>query len=326
MMERRNLGTQGLEVPCIGLGCMGMSWAYGSADEAEAIRTLHRALEIGVTFLDTAEIYGPFKNEELLGRSLRGRREQAILATKFGFSIIDGEIRGANSRPDNVKKACDGSLKRLQTDYIDLYYQHRVDPNVPIEETVGAMGELVQAGKVRFIGLSEAGPETIRRAHKTFPISALQSEYSLWERGLEERIIPTIRELKIGLVPYSPVGRGFLTGQIKSFEDLPADDYRRTDPRYQGENFKRNLELVKLVNDIARGKGATAAQIALAWVLHQGKDVVPIPGTKRVKYLEENAAASEVRLDKNDLDALNSLAERTAGARYDEQRLAMIER
>jgi aryl-alcohol dehydrogenase-like predicted oxidoreductase len=325
-MERRNLGTQGLEVPCIGLGCMGMSWAYGRADELEAIRTLHRALEIGVTFLDTAEIYGPFKNEELLGRGLRGRREQAILATKFGFSIVDGEIRGANSRPDNVKKACEGSLKRLQTDYIDLYYQHRVDPKVPIEETVGAMGELVQAGKVRFIGLSEAGPDTIRRAHKTFPISALQSEYSLWERGLEERIIPTIRELKIGLVPYSPVGRGFLTGQIKSFEDLPADDYRRNDPRYQGENFKRNLELVKLVNEIARGKGATAAQIALAWVLHQGKDMVPIPGTKRVKYLEENAAASEVRLDKNDLDELNSLAQRTAGARYDEQRLAMIER
>jgi aryl-alcohol dehydrogenase-like predicted oxidoreductase len=325
-MERRKLGSQGLEVSSIGLGCMGMSWAYGSADEAEAVRTLHRALEIGCDFLDTAEIYGPFKNEELLGRALKGRRERAIIATKFGFSIIDGEIKGANSRPDHLKKACESSLKRLQTDYIDVYYQHRVDPKVPIEETVGAMGELVEAGKVRFLGLSEAGPETIRRAQKTFPISALQSEYSLWERGLEDRIIPTIRELGIGLVAYSPVGRGFLTGQIKSFDDLSVDDYRRTDPRYQGENFKKNLELVKLVNEIARGKGATAAQIGLAWVLHQGKDFVPIPGTKRVKYLEENFAASDIALDKDDLEALDSLAQRTAGARYDEQRLTMIER
>jgi aryl-alcohol dehydrogenase-like predicted oxidoreductase len=325
-MQTRKLGKQGLEVSAVGLGCMGMSWAYGTADEAEAIRTLHRALEIEVNFFDTAEIYGPFKNEELLGRALRGRRDKAIIATKFGFSIIDGEIKGANSRPDNLKKVCDSSLKRLQTDYIDLFYQHRVDPKVPIEETVGAMGELVEAGKVRFLGLSEAGPETIRRANKTFPISALQSEYSLWERELEENIIPAIRELGIGLVPYSPVGRGFLTGQIKSFNDLPADDYRRTDPRYQGENFQKNLDLVKVVNEIARRKEATAAQIALAWVLHQGDDVVPIPGTKRVKYLEENAESVEVKLDKDDLSELNSLAQRTSGARYDEKRLSMIER
>lgn len=325
-MRYVKLGNQGLEVSCIGLGCMGMSWAYGEANEAESVKTIHRALELGVNFFDTAEIYGPFKNEELVGRALKGRREHAIVATKFGFNIQSGENVGLNSHPRNVKKVADESLRRLGIDHIDLYYQHRVDHSVPIEETVGAMGALVEAGKVKYLGLSEAGPDTIRKAHLTFPISALQSEYSLWERGIEEKILPTIRELGIGLVPYSPVGRGFLTGQIKSFEDIPEHDYRRKDPRYQGANFARNMELVKLVERIAKKHGATPAQVAIGWCLHQGDEIAPIPGTKRVKYLEENVAAWQLKLDKDDLAELDTLAQKTSGKRYEERLLSLVER
>jgi len=262
IINTRRLGTQGLNASAIGLGCMGMSFAYGKADEAEAIKVVHRALELGVTFLDTAELYGPFTNEELIGKALKGRREQAVIATKFGFKFDQGQVSGLDSSPKNVKAVCDASLKRLGTDYIDLYYQHRVDPNVPIEETVGAMAELVKAGKVKYLGLSEAGENTIRRAHKVHPISALQSEYSLWERNLETTIMPVLKELGIGLVAYSPIGRGFLTGEIKSFDDLPADDYRRSDPRYQGDNFAANMAIVQEVNAVADKYGATPAQVA----------------------------------------------------------------
>jgi aryl-alcohol dehydrogenase-like predicted oxidoreductase len=325
-MEYRDLGNSGLKVSAVGLGCMSMSWAYGTPDEAEGIRTIHRALDIGVNFLDTAEIYGPYTNEELVGKALKGRRDKAIVATKFGFNIENGAAKGANSHPKHVKEVADESLKRLGIDHIDLYYQHRVDPKIPIEETVGAMSELVEAGKIRYLGLSEAGPETLRRACKEHQISALQSEYSLWERGLEERIIPAARELGIGIVAYSPVGRGFLTGEIKSFEDIPEDDYRRSDPRYQGENFEKNLKLVDLVKKVGNKHGATAAQVAIAWLLMVGKDIVPIPGTKRVKYLEENSAAFSLKLDQEDLEALGTLAQRTSGERYEPRRMAMIER
>lgn len=325
-MEYRSLGKEGLRVSSIGLGCMGMSWAYGLPDEKESLATLNRALELGINFFDTAEMYGPFTNEELLGKAFKGRRDEVVIATKFGFKIENGMIAGTNSRPENVRRVAEESCKRLRTDYIDLFYQHRVDPGVPIEETVGAMAELVRAGKVRYLGLSEAGAETIRRAQKVHQISALQSEYSLWERGIEDKILPTIRELGIGLVPYCPVGRGFLTGQIKKYEDIPEGDYRREDPRYKGDNFKKNLELVDLVKRVATRHGATPAQIAIAWLLQKGDDIVPIPGTKRVNYIEENAAAWNVVLEKNDVDELDSLAQKTSGDRYEQSRMRLIER
>ncbi|MBA3993288.1 MAG: aldo/keto reductase [Cyanobacteria bacterium DS2.3.42] len=325
-MQYRDLGTAGLKVSAIGLGCMSMSWAYGSPDEAEGIRTIHRALDLGVNFLDTAEVYGPYTNEELVGRALKGKRDRAIVATKFGFKIENGVTKGPDSHPKRVKEVADESLKRLGIDHIDLFYQHRVDPKIPIEETVGAMSELVEAGKIRYLGLSEAGPDTLRRACREHPISALQSEYSLWERGLEERILPCARELGIGLVAYSPVGRGFLTGQIKSFDDIAEDDYRRCDPRYQGANFAKNLQLVEQVKKVASKYDATPAQVAIAWLLMQGKDIIPIPGTKRVKYLEENSAAFSLVLEQRDLESLEELAQRTSGDRYEAKRMALIER
>ncbi len=328
-MQKRKLGTKGLEVAAIGLGCMGMSQSYGKADERddnESIKVIHRALELGVDFFDTAEVYGPYKNEELLGRALKGKREQAIIATKFGFKIEGSGPYESNSHPKRIKAVADESLTRLGIDVIDLFYQHRVDPKVPIEEVAGAVSELVAQGKVRYFGLSEAGPRTIRRAHKEFPVSALQSEYSLWERGLEEKIIPVLEELGIGLVPFCPVGRGFLTGEIKSFDDIPENDFRRNDPRYQGENFKKNLQLVEVVNRIGKKYGATAAQVAIAWTLHQGENIVPIPGTKRLKYIEENANAWKIHLDKNDLEELNSLAQQTSGDRYEPAMMASVER
>jgi aryl-alcohol dehydrogenase-like predicted oxidoreductase len=304
-MERRKLGQQGLEVSAQGLGCMGMSEFYGQADEGEAIRTIHRALELGVTFLDTADMYGPFTNERLVGRAIADRRDQVQLATKFGnVRGENGERLGIRGDADYVRQACDASLERLGVDHIDLYYQHRVDKETDIEETVGAMKELVDAGKVRYLGLSEASPETIRRAHAVHPISALQTEYSLWERTPEEEILPTVRELGIGFVPYSPLGRGFLSGRFRSADDLPEGDFRGMDPRFKRENMERNLELVERVEEIAADKGITPGQLALAWVMHQGDDVVPIPGTKRVSYLEENAAAADVSLSDEDLERI----------------------
>ncbi|MBK8222964.1 MAG: aldo/keto reductase [Candidatus Obscuribacter sp.] len=318
--------STGLTVSRLGLGCMGMSWAYGSPDRAESIKTLQRALALGIDFLDTAEIYGPYTNEELLGEALAGRREEVILATKFGFNIEAGVINGANSHPKHIRRVLDESLKRLRTDYVDLYYQHRVDPKIPIEEVVGTVGELVEKGKVRHVGLSEANSDTIKRAHATFPIAVLQSEYSLWERGVEADILPTLRKLGIGFVPYSPLGRGFLTGAIKKFEDIPESDYRRTDPRYQGSNFAANLKLVAVIEEIAKRNGATPAQVALSWVLAQGEDMVPIPGTKRVKFLEENVEALNLHLSASDMEELNGLSQSTAGPRYDERRMSMIQR
>jgi aryl-alcohol dehydrogenase-like predicted oxidoreductase len=308
-MQTRILGDQGLKVSAIGLGCMGMSEFYGRADEDEAIRTIHRALDLGVTFLDTADMYGPFTNERLVGRAIAGRREDVVLATKFGNERLeDGTRVGINGSPEYVRRACDASLERLGVDYIDLYYQHRVDQSVPIEETVGAMAELVVKGKVLHLGLSEASPATIRRAHSAAPITALQTEYSLWTRDPEEEILPTVRELGIGFVAYSPLGRGFLTGRFQTVDDLDEDDFRRTHPRFQGENFQRNLELVERVKEIAGEKGCTPGQIALAWVLAQGQDIVPIPGTKRVNYLEENVAALDVELTEEDLRRLDEAA------------------
>jgi aryl-alcohol dehydrogenase-like predicted oxidoreductase len=296
-MRKRTLGRSGLEVSAIGLGCMGMSEFYGDGDEAESIATIHRAIELGVTFLDTADIYGLGRNEELVGRAIRGRRDQVVLATKFGnVRNAEGRSIGINGRPDYVQAACEASLRRLGVDVIDLYYQHRVDPNTPIEDTVGAMADLIRQGKVRYLGLSEAAAETIRRAHAVHPIAALQTEYSLWSREPEAEILPTTRELGIGFVAYSPLGRGFLTGQIKRIEDLDADDWRRQTPRFQGENFQRNLDLVATIEAMARRKGCTPAQLALAWVLAQGGDIVPIPGTKRRRYLEENLGALDVSL------------------------------
>ncbi len=326
-MELRNLGSQGLRVSELGLGCMGMSFAYGGGDEAESIATIHRALELGIDFFDTAEIYGPFENEILVGKALAGKRDSVVIATKFGFKI-GAPHPSTDSRPEHVREVCEASLKRLGTDYIDLFYQHRVDPNVPIEDTVGAMAGLVKEGKVRYLGLSEASASTLRRAHAVHPISALQSEYSLWERGVEAEILPACRDLGIGFVPYSPLGRGFLTGAAKRAEDYPEGDFRRGQPRFQGENFDRNMKIVDALKAIASGKGATPAQIALAWLLVQGPDIVPIPGTKRRKYLEENAGAADVTLLPADLEALEAAAPPgvAAGARYAEAMLALLSR
>jgi aryl-alcohol dehydrogenase-like predicted oxidoreductase len=317
-MQKRTLG-EGLEVSAMGLGCMGMSEFYGRADEGEAIETIHRALELGVDFLDTADMYGPFTNEKLVGRAIAGRRDEVVLATKFGNVRGEhGERLGIDGSPEYVRRACDASLERLGVDHIDLYYQHRVDQTVPIEETVGAMADLVQQGKIRHLGLSEASPQTIRRAHAVHPITALQTEYSLWTRDPEEQVLPTIRELGIGFVAYSPLGRGFLTGRFRTPDDFDEDDFRRHHPRFQGENFERNLDLVERVRAIAEEKGCTPGQLALAWVLRQGDDIVPIPGTKHVRYLEENVAALDVTLTDEDLERLEEVAPRgaAAGERY----------
>ena len=328
-LEKRKLGTQGLEVSAIGLGCMGMSASYGTPeerDERESIATINRAIELGCTFLDTAEVYGPYTNEELLGRALKGRRDEVVLATKFGFRIENGP--GLDSRPEHIRQVVEGSLRRLQTDRIDVLYQHRVDPAVPIEEVAGTVGELVRAGKVRFFGLSEAGVANIRRAHTVYPVSALQSEYSLWERNLEADIIPVLRELGIGLVPFSPLGRGFLTGAVKRAEEYPEGDFRRGDPRYQGENFDANMRAAEKVREIAQSIGVTPGQVAIAWLLHKGSDIVPIPGTKRVTYLEENVAAAQVTLDAAQMQALDAALapENIAGQRYNSTTMSMIDR
>jgi aryl-alcohol dehydrogenase-like predicted oxidoreductase len=328
-LEKRTLGQQGLEVSALGLGCMGMSASYGTSeerDERESLATIHRAIELGCTFLDTAEVYGPYTNEELLGRALKGRRDQVVLATKFGFHIENGP--GLDSRPEHIRQVVEGSLRRLQTDFIDLLYQHRVDPAVPIEEVAGTVGELVQQGKVRFFGLSEAGVANIRRAHAVHPVSALQSEYSLWERNLEADIIPLLRELGIGLVPFSPLGRGFLTGEVKRAEEYPEGDFRRGDPRYQGENFDANVQAAETVREVARSLGVKPGQVAIAWLLHKGTDIVPIPGTKRVKYLEENVAAAGITLDAAQMRALDeALAPgKVSGPRYNPTTMSMIDR
>jgi aryl-alcohol dehydrogenase-like predicted oxidoreductase len=331
-MQKRRLGSVGLEVSALGLGCMGMSFAYGTPeerDERESIATIHRAVELGVTLFDTAEAYGPHTNEELLARALAGKRDRVVLATKFGFRFDGkGGIAGVDSRPEHVREAVEGSLRRLETDHIDLLYQHRVDPAVPIEDVVGAMAALVREGKVRFLGLSEAGERTIRRAHAVHPIAALQSEYSLWERNLEPRIIPLLRELGIGLVPFAPLGRGFLTGSVKRAEEYPEGDYRRGDPRYQGANFDANMRAAVAVRELATRKGATPGQIALAWLLHKGQDVVPIPGTRRRHYLEENVGASALSLSAEETSSLDAALgpDRVAGPRYNERQAALVDR
>jgi aryl-alcohol dehydrogenase-like predicted oxidoreductase len=330
MLSKRKLGRQGLEVSAIGLGCMGMSQSYGPADETESIATLHRAIDLGCTFLDTAEAYGPFANEELIGRALEGRRNQVTIATKFGFRVADGKRAGAerDSRPETIRSAVEGSLRRLRTDSIDLIYQHRIDPAVPTEDVAGTVRDLIKEGKARYFGLSEAGVANIRRAHAVQPVSALQSEYSLWERNLEADVLPTLRELGIGLVPFSPLGRGFLTGDAQRAEDYPEGDYRRMDPRYQGENFDANVEAARVVRDVAGQKQAKPGQIALAWLLHKGEDIVPIPGTKRRTYLEENVAAASIHLDPSQMKALDeALAPgKIAGPRYPEWIMATIDR
>ena len=329
MLKKRKLGTQGLEVSELGLGCMGMSFAYGpTGEEKDSIATLHRALELGVTFFDTAETYGPYKNEELLGKALKGRFKNIVLATKFGFNIVDGQLKGLDSSEKRIREFVDQSLKRLGTDCIDLLYQHRVDPNVPIEEVVGVMADIIKQGKARYLGLSEASPRTIRRAHKTHPITALQSEYSLWERGLEAEVIPTLRELGIGLVPFSPLGRGFLTGRMKGVSDLAATDMRRNLPRLQGDNLDANMQAVSIVEKIAERMGVTPGQVALAWVLQKGDDMVPIPGTKRVRYLEENVGAANVKLSVADMATLDEALKPGAikGDRYGAAFQSLVDR
>jgi aryl-alcohol dehydrogenase-like predicted oxidoreductase len=329
-MNTRKLGNQGLVVPALGLGCMGMSEFYSGRDDRESIATIHRALDLGLTLLDTADMYGPFTNEELVGHAIAGRRDRVILATKFGVvrSETDPSVRSISGRPEYVRAACEASLRRLHVDVIDLYYQHRVDPATPIEDTVGAMAQLVREGKVRFLGLSEAGINSLRRAHAVHPITALQTEYSLWSRDPEDELLPVCRELGIGFVAYSPLGRGFIAGRFQKFEDLPADDYRRSSPRFQGENFQRNLELSRRIADMALAKGCTAAQLALAWVLARGEDIVAIPGTKQRKYLEENAAALLVQLTARDLAQIEEISPRgaAAGPRYPEAAMASVNR
>jgi len=328
MLPTRTLGRQGLEVSALGLGCMGMSQSYGVPDDAESVATLHRAIDLGVTFLDTAEAYGPFTNEELIGRALRGRRDRVVLATKFGFRFDRNRLIGTDSRPEHIREVVEASLRRLETDRIDLLYQHRIDPAVPIEDVVGTMADLVREGKVRFLGLSEVGEATIRRAHAEHPLSAVQSEYSLWERNLEADVIPVLRELGIGLVAFSPLGRGFLTGTAQRAEDYAEGDYRRGDPRFQGANFDANMRAASVVQELARRKGATPAQVALAWLLHKGDDIVPIPGTKRRRYLEENAAGASLTLDHADIDTLDRALppEAVAGPRYNEHMMTFIDR
>ena len=330
MLKTRRLGNQGLTTSSLGLGCMGMSEFYGDRDDSESVATIHRALELGVTLLDTADVYGPHTNEELVGRAIKGKRDRVILATKFGI-VRDPKnpaARAVNGRPEYVRASCDGSLKRLGVDVIDLYYQHRVDPDVPIEETVGAMAELVRSGKVRFLGLSEAAPETLRRAHGVHPISALQMEYSLWSRDAEDGALLMCRNLGIGFVAYSPLGRGFLTGRFKTVNDLPADDYRRSSPRFQGRNFEKNLELVRHIRELARQRGCTPSQLALAWVLARGQDIVPIPGTKHRRYLEENIAAADISLTSAELARINAVAPRgvAVGNRYPEAMMQSLGR
>jgi aryl-alcohol dehydrogenase-like predicted oxidoreductase len=327
-MEMRKLGSRGLEVSAIGLGCMGMSWAYGPApDEAQSIGVLHRAVELGVTFFDTAEVYGPFVNEQLVGKGLKAVRDKVVVATKFGFDLSGGAApRGVNSRPEHIREVADASLKRLGVETIDLFYQHRVDPNVPIEEVAGAVGDLVTAGKVRFFGLSEAGADTIRKAHAVHPVSAVQSEYSLWTRGPETAVLPTCRELGVGFVPYSPLGRGFLTGAVKTASDFAQDDFRRNNPRFRGDALGKNLSLVETLTRLAEAKGRTPAQLALAWLLHQGDDIVPIPGTTKIHRLEENVGAAAVKLDADDLRAIEAAIPEAAveGERYDERGMSMV--
>ena len=328
MLKKRKLGQQGLEVSELGLGCMGMSQSYGSPNDAESIATLHRAIELGVTFFDTAEAYGPYTNETLLGQALKAHRDKVCIATKFGFNLVDGKIQGVNSHPDHIRQVVDESLHRLGTDYIDLLYQHRVDPAVPIEDVIGTMKALVEAGKIRFIGLSEASAETILRAHAVHPVSALQSEYSLWERNLEPHILPLLRELGIGLVPFCPLGRGFLTGTAKRADEYADNDFRRGDPRFQGKNFDANMHIVTIIRQIAERKKATLAQMALAWLLHKGNDIVPIPGTKRRLFLEENVAAATISLSSEEMKELDESLppNMVSGRRYNEQNMALIDR